>query len=248
MTTTEIPVPSETGYQASPGEGITEVTLSVRPSLDYQTVEATASYAFPSPRSYTEAIQPIEELYQFLLDTAKEKVADLAAKRNDRESAATAQVKQALQSVQETNIPDPTPAPAPISDQGGEATFAWGENPQGKAVKYVPSTVLSSRDFEAAIKQGIANLGLPSDQVMVFDNRVGKFGFETGNNNWGVANVIAKRDSRLLTAAGGDEKAKIVYVDFNDDGTVRVKLSKQGEQAKAALALATELGGEEVPF
>lgn len=126
--------------------------------------------------------------------------------------------------------------------QVGQTTAAGldiriGSDPKGNQLRFVSSVSLPSRAFEDAIKQQIASHGFDPEHFAIFDNRVTRpgsqyDGLEDGGKSYTVASVKARNDTPWQAAIG--EKTTAFYVDFNEQGVLHVKPSKQLAQAKTA--------------
>ena len=120
----------------------------------------------------------------------------------------------------------PQPQPAPQGLQ-----WATGQRPQGKGtVRYVTSASLPTDQLKTAVAAAIREAGDDPDKFAIFDNRVGERGFESGGLNYSVAAVKPKNDTPLAQQLGS---RGVYFVDFNDDGTIRVKASRDYEQINA---------------
>lgn len=251
--TADIPAPGPSGYQPAPGEGLAHVDVEVRPSWGFQTVGISGRYEFPEPRPFGEALPAIDELYSGLRDIATEKVNDLVSLREQHESAASsAQLGRQRQAAAA-----PAAAPAAPAQQAAtaapapQASDSWqlGTKPNGKGTfKFLPTSVVSGQAFIEQAKAAIAFEGYNPDDVIVFDDRTGQYGLESGKQAYAAGKVKARKDSPLDAALDGKS---IAYVDFNEhDGSISVHVTKD---AKAAAAIVTRLAGagseiENLPF
>jgi hypothetical protein len=77
------------------------------------------------------------------------------------------------------------------------------------------------------------------DSIEVWDDRTGKYGLESGNEGYTAGKVKAKEGTSLHKAMQG--KAIIGGIEFNNDGTLRFSLSRDGKAAVQALQIAGNL-------
>lgn len=270
MTTNPPPHPS--GYQPAPGEGLTSIEVEVLPSWDFQKVAVRGAYTFPEPRALPEAQAVIEDIYSHLEAEARAKLDRLIDIRNEYEGAEKAAKKAKVDAViqpdsqpstqpaatEPPKAPHPAagvdadhpagkPEPGPVDD-GPQDTGGWriGRRPKNKGTfKYRGTDVVDGSTFIDAAKQLIAQEGINPDEVVVFDDRTGKYGLESGNESYSAGKIKAREDTDLRKATG--DRDIVAYVDFDeDDGSLQVHLSKNGKEALQALTLAKELGATEV--
>lgn len=250
MTDTPQPAPTPSGYQPAQGEGLTEVTVEVTPSWGYQKVTVSGTVTFATPRSYADALPAIEDLYEALEQSSAEKVDRLVALKEEREGANRQKVAASSPAAFGSAAPA---APATVPQTPGTLPWQQGTKPNGKgAFRYLPSSYIGTDTLKAQAELQLEGLGLSKADVNIFDNRVGQYGLEGGHDSYSVGVIKAKQDSPLLAALGG--KAIVGNVDFNDDGSVRASLSRDGKAAVQAMSIAQQLGGtpvaeeEELPF
>lgn len=234
-------------------------------SKDFQTEKFGIEYRFPSARSYTDAIGFFGEVQAQAGEQAKVQLAQVLAERA-AQAAAVSPAGQPV-SVNKPQVgpssgPPVAPHPASsgvepsiddlVAEQlGGQPVGSAGSlggqlqagtTPKGKQIRFLPTSVLASRAFEDAIKTQIGQHGFDPGEFVVFDNRGTRDGspykgLEDGGQSYSVATVRAKKDTPLQAALG--EKTAAFYVDFQDDGTVKVKPSDklvQADQARKAFA------------
>ena len=255
MTTNPPPHPS--GYQPAPGEGLTSIEVEVLPSWGFQKVAVRGAYTFPEPRALPEAQAVIEDIYSHLEAEARAKVDLLIDIKNEYEGAEKAAKKAKVDAVtqpdsQPSTQPDadnPAGKPQPGEvDDGPQDTGGWriGRRPKNKGTfKYRGTDVVDGSTFIDAAKQLIAQEGINPDEVLVFDDRSGKYGLESGHESYSAGKIKAREDTDLRKATG--DRDIVAYVDFDeDDGSLQVHLSKNGKEALQALTLAKELGATEV--
>jgi len=203
---------------------ITHIDIEVRPSIGFQTVGYTARVQFDSPVDAAEALSLVSDTRDILTEQALGDIKKLIEHRTVSEGEARAQSPQA-------------PAPAPSS--GG---WAVANKPNGKgSFRYLTTSAFSSDQFREAIKAQLPALGVSPDDVDVFDDRVGNYGLESGNESYTAGKIKAKDGTRLHAALAG--KSIIGGADFGPDGSVKVTLSKDGKAALQALQIAANLTG-----
>lgn len=246
-----IPAPNPSGYQPAPGEGFTEIAVEVRPSLGFQTVGVSGTYTFPQARAYAEALPAIDDAFGALSEWASEKLDVLlqAKAAHEAPTMAAAPAPVAAQPV----APHPAtsapaigaPAPAPQQLAGtGDNGWAVGQRPNGRGtIKYLRSAVFSTDQLKADVNQLIAQQGLNPAEFVVFDDRIGKYGLETGQQSYAAAKVKPNEGTPLASILG---KKALAYVDFNDAGQVELHMSNDGKQALQAIQLAQTLGATPV--
>lgn len=251
-----LPAPHPSGYQPADGEGITQVEVEDFPSFGYQKASVQLSYQFPSPRSYSEALGAIEDLRAQVREQAVAEVDALVEIKNEKEAAAKgkpAPAPQPTPAPQQQAAPQPAPAPAPqpaaapqpapAPAQPQASTWAQGSKPNNKGTfRYLPSSTVDTDTFKLQAQAAAQQAGVDTSQTVMFDDRLGQYGLESGNTAYSAGKVKANADSQLKQALG--ERDIVAYVDFADDGTVEVNLSKDGRQAIQALAIAQQLGGQ----
>lgn len=240
---TDIPAPGPTGYQPAQGEGLTSITVEVSPSRSYQKVLVSGTVSFPTPRSYSEALPAIEELHAALQEDALARLDELVGKTE----AAKPAPAQAPAPTAPVAPVAPAPAPTPTSHQPVQLQWAQGVKPNDHGnFKYLPTSVLPTSDFIDQAKAQLTSVGLNPDDVKVFDNRTGQYGLESGNKGYSPG-VVKVNEGTPLAAAMGGQKKIVANVDFDyGDGSIRVKLTKDGQSAAQALLIAQQLGGQQV--
>jgi hypothetical protein len=205
---------------------ITHIDVEVRPSIGFQTIGYTARIQFDAPIDAIEALDKAGAVRDLLTEQAHKDLDALVAYRQKSEGEAKAQ--------------SPAPAYTPTALSGG-VEWATGNKPNGKGTfRYVTSNSLGYREFKDAAIAQLAGLGLNPDDVEVFDDRTGKYGLESGNEVYSPGKLKVK-DGTTLASALPDGKSIVGSVDFNNDGSVRVSLSRDAKAALQALSIAANL-------
>lgn len=232
---------------------------------DYQSAAVEIEYRFPQPVDYVDAVRFFGDAQAQAEEQAEAKLADTIARRK-AQAAAVQPANIVSSPATSTTVPasqPPVPAqPGPVgpasgsgvppipaslveSQLGGQQVsaaqpgglpVAVGTTPKGGQVKYVPTSHLSSKAFEDAIRAQITALGFDESEFAVFDNRSrdGQYpGFEQGGQNYAVASIKARNDSRAQKVL---DKKTAFYADFDDAGQLTVKASKDAEAYRATLA------------
>ena len=209
---------------------VSHVDVEVRPSQGYQSVGFTARLVFPEPISLEEAKFEADLAYAEFEDLALKKIEFLKSKHTEGELARPATLAPA------------TSQPA----SAGDWKIAY--KPKGAGTfEYLPTSVFSSERFIQEAKAQLPSLGIPVEEVVVFDDRGGARGIEAGEQYYCAGKVKARSDSKLGTAMGN--KAIVGNVDFNRDGTLKVSLSRDGKAAIAGFQIASQLASmDATPF
>lgn len=242
MTDTAAPPPGPSGYQPAAGEGFAFIDVEVRPSIGFQTVGLTARLVFPEPRSYAEALPAVEETRLQLEELALAAVDGLVKVREEREGK-----KRPAPAAPAPAAPQAPAQPGQLPpSQPGQLPWAKGIKPNGHGdFKFLPTSYLSQDDFIAQAKAQLPALGIPADDVKVFDNRTGNYGLEGGHESYSPGVVKVNDDSQLASAMQG--KKILGNVDFDySTGAIQVRLTKDGNSAIQALTIAQQLGGQQV--
>lgn len=266
--TDQLPAPGPSGYQPSPGEGLTSFEFEVTPSWGYQKVALRGTYTFPEPRSYSEALPAIDELYAALEEDVAGRVDRLVALKDERESArkpAAAGPAPAPQPAPSQAAPAQAPHPAEAAgqlveqqlggqqiagQQPGQPQWAVGQKPQNRgSFRYLPSSVVDTDTFRQRASQALQQIGVDPATVSIFDDRVGQYGLEGGNNGYSAGKAKAGQDSQLKQLLG--QRDIVAYLDFEQDGTVKASLTKDAKAALQAVQLAAQVQqpqGSDLPF
>jgi hypothetical protein len=118
--------------------------------------------------------------------------------------------------------------------------WAVGSKPQGKGqYRYVTTAHYPSDKFKADALALVAQAGVNAEHVDVWDDRTGKYGLESGNESYTPGKVKAKDGTPLAQAMQG--KNIVGGIEFNNDGTIKFALSRDGKAAVQALAIAGNL-------
>lgn len=203
---------------------ITHIDVEVRPSIGFQTVGYTARIQFDEPVEPVEALDKAAEVRDLLTEQAHKDIERLVEHRQQSEVEAKAQ----------------TPAPVYTPQTNGALEWATGTKPNGRGTfRFVTTASLGIREFKDAAVAQLAGLGLDPEEVDVFDDRTGKYGIEEGNEAYSAGKLKVKDGTRLANALQG--KSIVGSVDFNNDGTIRVSLSRDAKAALQALSIADNL-------
>ena len=204
---------------------ITHIDVEVRPSIGFQTIGYTARIQFDEPVEPVEALAKAGEVRDLLTEQAHKDLDTLVEYRQKSEGEAKAQ--------------SPTPAYTPSAPAGG-LEWGTGTKPNGRGTfRYVTTSSIGIAEFKATATAQLASLGLDPDEVDVYDDRTGKYGIEEGNEAYSAGKLKAKDGTRLAAALQG--KTIIGSVDFNNDGSIRVSLSRDAKAALQALSIADNL-------
>lgn len=123
--------------------------------------------------------------------------------------------------------PQQAPQPAPQPQVNAQAIpWATGAKQDGSTLRFIPSNVIPTEQFQALIAQAIQQQGDDPNQFVIYDNRVGQYALEAGNPGWSVAAVKPAHGTPVHQAL---DKKSAYYVDFNDDGSVGVRPSREYE-------------------
>jgi hypothetical protein len=208
---------------------VSHVDVEVRPSQGYQSVGFTARLVFSEPISLEEAKFEADLAYAEFEDLALRKIEFLKTKHTEGELA--------------------RPAASPVQAQSASAgDWKIAYKPKGAGTfEYLPTSVFSSERFIQEAKAQLPSLGIPVEEVVVFDDRGGARGIEAGEQYYCAGKVKARSDSKLGAAMGN--KAIVGNVDFNRDGTLKVSLSKDGKAVIAGLQIASQFASmDATPF
>jgi hypothetical protein len=201
---------------------VSHIDIEVRPSQGYQTVGLTARLVFNEPVSLEEAKFEADLAYSELEDLALNKINFLKDKHTEGDMAR----------------PAPQQFAAPQASNGS-LQWAIASKPNGAGTfEYLTTSSFTPDRFVSEAKAQIPGLGIPEDQVVVFDDRGGAKGIEAGNEYYCAGKVKARSDSNLAKAMQG--KLIVGNVDFNRDGTLKVSLSRDGKAAVGALQIANQ--------
>lgn len=201
---------------------ITHIDVEVRPSIGFQTVGYTARVQFDEPLDIKDALTQASAVREALTLKAHEDVQSLVEFRVNSESEQKAQAPQ-----------------APIANSAPADGWAVATKPKGGQFRYLTTAVYPIQRFKDDAMNLIREAGISVDDVEVWDDRTGKYGLESGNEGYTPGKVKAKDGSSLAKAMGG--KSIIGGIEFNNDGTLRFTLSRDGKAAVQALAIAGNL-------
>jgi hypothetical protein len=207
-----------------PEQTVTHIDVEVRPSRGYQTVGYTARITFDTPITPVEAIAAAEDVRGQLIEAANEGI-DLLIEAKGNEPAPATQA-----------------APAPVAS--GNLEWLEGQKPNNAGtIRYVSSRSITSQQLRETAQSQLASLGLSTDMVDIFDDRVGNYGLESGNASYSAGKLKVKDGTPLAAALQGKKIAG--SVDFRPDGTIAVSLSKDAKAAMQALDVAKSLSSLE---
>lgn len=200
---------------------ISYIDVEVRPSRNYQTVGVTARVQFPNPVTLDEARFEADLVYAQLMDFASAKVDALSEQRGEQQAAA----------------PQAAPQAAGGVNPADTATWPVAYKPNGAgSFKYLPTSVVPRARLIDMVTAKLPEMGINPDEVVVFDDRTGDRGIESGGQAYCVGKVKAKSDSRLTAAMQG--KQILANIDFEPGGQVKVTLSRDGKTALQAMQIA----------
>lgn len=214
MSTTTVPSPS--GYMPVEGEGFASITVDVAVSRNYQKVQVSGTYTFPQPRSYSDMLPAFDDAYEGLKELAELKLDEL---------------------VSGDAAPKAAPAPAVETDPAG---FATGKTQAGEDILYLPTSTVGTDRLKAEVLRQADELGLPADQLVVFDER---YDLEKGKPAYRVATVKASKDTDLAAEHGTKRLAEVST--WNADKSVTLTLTSEGH-AVAEASFVNKLDGTPV--
>jgi hypothetical protein len=199
---------------------ITHIDVEVRPSIGFQTVGYTARVQFDEPQDVDAALTQVAAVREALTKQAHDDIDALVTHRTQSEGEQKAQSPQ---------------APAVSTDDG----WAVANKPKGGQFRYLTTAVYPIAKFKEDALAAVKEAGIDVDDVDVWDDRTGKYGLESGNEGYTPGKVKAKDGTTLAKAMNG--KSIIGGIEFNNDGTLRFTLSRDGKAAVQALAIAGNL-------
>jgi len=209
---------------------VSHIDVEVRPSQNYQTVGLTARLVFDPPVSFDEAKFEADLAYAELESVALKRVKDLGEQRGN-------------------SIAHPMEQPGiPIAAPAGGDNWKQAIKPNGAGnFRFLPTSVVSKQDFISMAESKLPELGIDPEQVVVFDDRGGDRGIEAGEKYYCAGKVKARRDSQLESIMDG--KSIVANIDFDNDGSLKVSLSRDGKTAFQALKIAGQMKTiDAVPF
>jgi hypothetical protein len=215
---------------------IQHIDVEIRPSRNYQTVGLTARVVFDKPVSLDEARFEADLVFAELSDFANTKVAMLSDQRGPEVSTQMAQPAAATSGV----------------NPADSSTWPLAYKPNGAGTfRYLPTTVIPRARLIDMVTEKLPALGINPAEVVVFDDRPGDRGIESGAQSYCVGKVKAKPESRLTAAMQG--KQILANIDFEPGGDVKVTLSRDGKTALQAMQIAGQFASlgaveESTPF
>lgn len=208
---------------------VSHIDIEVRPSQNYQTVGFNARLVFDPPVSFDEAKFEADLAYAELESVALKRVKELGEHKGG-------------------GIPHPMEQPgAPVAAAGGD-NWKQAIKPNGAGTfRFIPTSIVSKQDFIKMAEAQLPELGLDPEQVVVFDDRGGDRGIEAGEKYYCAGKVKARKDSQLESIMDG--KSIVANIDFDDDGSLKMSLSRDGKTAVQALKIAGQMKTmDAVPF
>ena len=210
-------------------DGITAFEVEVRPSREFQGVGTTVRYEFTDAVDEADVYGPHAEVAGLAQELANAKLDQLIAERQAADQA----------EVENQTKKKPRPASAnedatPSSDSSPDWKQASKPNGRG-TIRFRPTSDLSTSAFKQMVVEAIKQTGANPELHQVWDERPS---LEKDGKGWSVANVRPTEDNPAFehnkNAKGYQNNS--YFVDFNNDGTVRVKPSdKYREAAEAAV-------------
>lgn len=208
---------------------VAHIDIEVRPSQNYQTVGFNARLVFDPPVSFDEAKFEADLAYAELESVALKRVKELGEQRGN-------------------TIPHPMEQPgAPVAAPSGD-NWKQAIKPNGAGTfRFIPTSVVSKQDFIKMAEAQLPELGLDPEQVVVFDDRGGDRGIEAGEKYYCAGKVKARKDSQLESIMDG--KNIVANIDFDNDGSLKMSLSRDGKTAVQAMKIAGQMKTmDAVPF
>jgi hypothetical protein len=203
---------------------VTHMDVEVRPSIGFQTVGYTARVVFDEPIDAVQALAEVADVREMLTEQAHKDIDALVA------------VRQSSETEQRAQSPQPVMASAPVSSDG----WAVATKPQGKGqYRYVTTAHYPSDKFKADAAALVAQAGINPEHVDIWDDRTGKYGLESGNESYTAGKVKVKDGTPLAQAMQG--KNIVGGIEFNNDGSIKFAMSRDGKSAVQALAIAGNL-------
>lgn len=220
--------------------GITKLELAARPSSEFQGTEVRIGYEFASAASQDDVAVVQGELQTFIEDLAEKQLEQLVAKRMAEAKAekgrqeGKAEVKSSQKKPAETSREEGKKVPD--KQNTGEVQWEKANRPQDKGYFYYrPSRNLSSSALREMVETELNQIGDSAENFDIYDDRVGKYGIESGNLKYQVGTVKPKEGTELaahLKTKQGKPRAAYV-VDFKDDGSVQLTETQQAKKARA---------------
>lgn len=190
-------------------QGITEIEVAAKPSQDYQGTETRIRYAFGRPVLSDDAVAVHAKLQEFVTGLAQKQLEHLVARKN---AEADAEVARQKSSTASTN-----------GDTSDGVQWKQASKPKGGTLRYRPTSNLSQDAFKAMIAEAISDEGYDPEEHVIFDERTGKWGLESGNKRYSAASVKpAENTAAYAELTDGKKTKQSFFVDFEDDGTVSV--------------------------
>jgi hypothetical protein len=203
---------------------VSQITVEVRPSQNYQTVGISAVLVYNTPVSMEEAKFDADVAYAELESVALKRVEQLSSQRTESMPVPT----------QSFSVPTGmSVGVSPVDD----STWPIAYKPNGAgSFKYLPTSVVPRERFIDMAKAKLPELGLSEEQVNIFDDRTGDRGIENGGQSYTAGKIKAKPETPLAAAMQG--KAIVGNIDFTPGGDVKVSLSRDGKTALQAMKIA----------
>lgn len=189
-------------------QGITEIEVAAKPSQDYQGVETRIRYDFGRKVLSDDVVAVHAKLQEFVTGLAQKQLEHVLARSNAEKDAEVARQSSTT-----------------TSDGDTSAGVQWKQasKPKGGTLRYRPTSNLGQEAFKAMITEAIVDEGFDPEDHVIFDERTGKWGLESGNKRYSAATVKPAEDTAAYDELTNDGKTKqSFFVDFEDDGTVSV--------------------------
>lgn len=216
---------------APDGSGYKGFTVEVRPSREFQGAGVTLHYEFGTPVDKTDVIEPYARAAEFAEELAGQQLDQLvdaaaAKKRGEVER----QRKPAAPPTQ--GVPDPTPS--------GEIDWRQASKPGNKGTfRFRSTSDLSMDALKEMILAEVAKTGADPSLHQVWDNRPKLEETGTGYSFVQVRPTDENPAAPFHRNQKGYTKDS-AFVDFNDDGTIRVTISNKYQEAVKSAQIAAE--------
>lgn len=217
---------------------VSQITVEVRPSHNYQTVGLSFVLNWESPVSVEDAQNQANEVFDSLSSQAMVMVEALGSMKPDTPAPSAPAFAPAPQQGASSNGVNPV----------DEGTWPIAYKPNGAgSFRYIPSSVIPKQRFIEMVTAKLSEFSINPAEVTVFDDRDGSRGIESGGQHYCVGKVKTKPDSNLTAAMQG--KQILANVDFIPGGDVKVSLSRDGKAALQAMQIAGQLASlDATPF
>lgn len=245
-------------------EGIVAFEVAVSPSRDFQSTRTTIRYEFGGPVGPEDLVEPHADAAELAAELAEAQLDQLVAEKEakgqqekERQAKSSGKKKPAKKQAAKKTAGRKS-KPKTQDDDGDQLDWKQASKPNNKGTfRYRSTDDLDSDALKVMVSQAIEDAGADPELHVVYDERIGKNGLEAGKSRWSFATVKPTEDNpaydwMLGEASNGNEFVKAsFYVDFNEDGTVRVKPSNAYKEAASEAQAAEEddeEGSDEMPF